>query len=320
MTQAPPAATRKRALWKRLLIGLTMLVVFYLAVFLLEAPARPGHAFFQADAPMVIAHRGGAALAPENTLAAFEKARSLGVDVIEFDVRMTRDGHLVVVHDLSINRTTNGEGGVHEFSLEEIGKFDAAYRFSTDGKEFPYRGRGLRIPTVEDVFRQFGDLRMSIEIKTPPTVMGYPDIELKLWNLIEQYGMHDKVLISSFSHEIMTRFARHSGDRVALSASGREARTFILLHRIFLTPLYRPESDAFQIPVAYGALRLDDERLILNARNLNMAVIYWTVNEEEAMRRLLARGASGIITDRPDLLMKVRDGTPRPALPLQSRR
>lgn len=192
-----------------------------------------------------------------------------------------------------------------ELTLAEIKEYDAAYRFSDVRKRYIYRGQGVKVPTVEEVFQKFGDTRMSIEIKEPLKDKEDPDIEQKLWSLIEQYQMQDKVVISSFSDQILARFLEHSGGKVAMSASKQELQSFVFYHKLFLNRLYRPNTDAFQLPSTHGIFSLDDKRLINGAKRLNMAIIYWTINEEEEMRKLLERGASGIITDRPDLLIRV---------------
>jgi len=309
ISQAPPIyrqkPNRKRRWQKRLGLTVGLIAILYLALFLLVVPTRPEKPFFQDDRPLVIAHRGGAALAPENTMIAFEKAKSLGVDVIEFDIRMTKDGHLIVLHDETVDRTTNGEGEVSSFTLAELKKLDAAYRFHDIRGRYIYRNQGVTIPTVEEVFQQLTDVKFNIELKEPPKKQTYPEMEKKLWELIKKYNMQEKVLISSFSDDILSKFQEHAKDFVALSASKQETQKFVFYHKLFLNRLYRPKVDAIQLEPSYGFIDLEDERIINGAKKLNMGIHYWTINDEDEMRHLLEKGATGIITDRPDLLMRV---------------
>jgi glycerophosphoryl diester phosphodiesterase len=308
ISQAPPIYTvnkKRKFNFKRLGIIVILLLLGYLALFLLVVPERPSKPFFNGDSTFVIAHRGGAELAPENTLVAFEKAQSLGVDVIEFDVRMTKDGHLVVIHDETVNRTTNGEGVVDEITLTELKQLDAAHTFQDIRGRYIYRGQGVEMPTVEEVFSQFGDMRFNIEIKEAPQNKTYPDIELKLWELIQKFNMEDNVLISSFSDATIRKFNEHAHGSVAISASKQEAQRFVFYHKLFLNRLYRPSADALQLPNELGIVGLSNDRLIKGAKKLNMHIQYWTINKEQEMRKLIDKGVGGIITDRPDLLIRV---------------
>src|SRR5699024_4611846 len=114
---------------------------------------------------LVIAHRGGRGLAPEGTLTAFDQAVSLGVDVLEFDTHLTKDGHLVVIHDDTVDRTTNGTGKVNELTLEEVQNLDAGYSFTDEEDEYVFRDQGVYIPTVEEVFQKYPNMRHLIELK-----------------------------------------------------------------------------------------------------------------------------------------------------------
>src|ERR1044071_157770 len=128
---------------------------FYAVLSRTEGVPAAGHKYFQNDAgrPLVIAHRGGAGLWPENTLYAFARAAAMGVDVIETDVRATSDGELAVFHDENVGKTTDGDGAGRALTLAELKRLDAASRFSLDGgRSFPLRGRGVNVPTLREVF------------------------------------------------------------------------------------------------------------------------------------------------------------------------
>jgi glycerophosphoryl diester phosphodiesterase len=135
--------------------------------------------------PIIIAHRGGSTF-PENTLPAFHHSRQIGADAFEFDIHMTKDGHLVVIHDSTVDRTTNGTGSVHSLTFDEIMQLDAGYRFLDAKGTYPYRDKGVTIPTVEQVFQMFPTMRMNIEIKAQYPKGNKSEIVQKLWQLIEK--------------------------------------------------------------------------------------------------------------------------------------
>lgn len=255
--------------------------------------------------PIVIAHRGGAGLAPENTLVAFEKARAIGADVIELDIQMSKDGHLVVIHDTTVDRTTNGHGKVSEKTKKELRKLDAGYHFKNDKGEYIFRDKGIKIPLLEEVFQHFQDMHLIVEIKKTETKSRWHKAEKKLWKLIKKYDMQDNVLVFSFDQEILEKFEKYAKGRVAIGASRDEATRFVVLHKLNLANFYKTSSDAFIVPPKKNKVRLTTKRLINVMHNLNKKIYYWTINSEKQMRFLLRRGADGIITDRPDLLIKV---------------
>ena len=178
-------------------------------------------------------------LAPENTIFAFDKAVSHGSEVFELDVHATKDGEIVVIHDDTVDRTTNGSGRVKDLWLAEVKQLDTAYHYTADdGRSFPLRGKGLRIPTLKEVFQAFPDCRINIEIKQM-----YPGFEQKLRALIQECAMEDKVLIATEQHKYARAF-RSLAPHIACSASRREVTIFymLLLRADFL---YSPTFDAF---------------------------------------------------------------------------
>lgn len=246
--------------------------------------------------PRNIAHRGGALLWPENTLYAFERAVALEVDMIEMDIHASADGHLVVIHDDTVGRTTNGTGRVGDFSLEEIQSLDAGYHFSPDGTAFPHRGKGLRIPALREVLERFRSVPLLIEMKH-----ALPPMEDDLCGLIEEFGAEDRVIVASFHHEALVRF-RQRCPSVPTSASRQEARRFVMAQRTGTARILRPRAAYLQLP-EYAEGRLLLTASLIRAANATFAEVHaWTINDEEAMRRLIELGVDGIVTDRPDLL------------------
>ena len=154
-----------KRLLKIFLAALVLAVIVLGGVWLQAHPAPP-HPYFDATGFQVIAHRGGSGLGPENTLAAFRRSLAAGADVLEMDVRTTADGHLVVLHDATVDRTTDGRGAVKEMTLAQIKALDAGYRWTADqGRSFPFRGRGITVPTFSEVLETFAETPMIAEIK-----------------------------------------------------------------------------------------------------------------------------------------------------------
>jgi glycerophosphoryl diester phosphodiesterase len=291
----------------RMLIVILWLGVVYL-VLSAFAPPRPEQAFFenQKDDVLVIAHQGGDGLFPSNTLYAFQHAAELGVDVLELDVHTSKDGELVVIHDDTVDRTTNGTGNVSDLTLAELKKLDAGYDWSPErkGESFPYRGQDMTIPTLGEVFTAFPDYRINIEIK-----QAEPSITQPLCDLIRQYNKQEQVLVVTFYDAAMNDFRQTCPEIVTAGAPG-EIRTFYIFHRLFLGGVYRASADAFQVPEYQreedtNSLHIVTKRFVEDAKHKNIAVHVWTVDETEDMKRLLDLGVDGIITDRPDRLLEL---------------
>lgn len=299
------ALTRKRKLKKWGGIILAIIISSYLLLNYGPVEKRPIHPFFKSDRPLVIAHQGAELLAPSNTMTAFKQAAQLGVDVLEFDIHITKDGELVTIHDQTVDRTTNGSGFVHELTLEEIQKLDAGYHFKDLNGDYSYRGKGATIASLEEVFQAFPNMRMVIEIKDDNPSEQLGDISEKLWSLIQKYDKVDEVLIASFDQEIIDQFREVSSGKVVLSAGETEIRNFIIFNKLFLSNLYKPNADAFQIPTKESIFNLSKPSIMKEAKRRNVNVQYWTIDDKETMRRLIEDGANGIITNRPDLMLEV---------------
>ncbi len=263
------------------------------------APAHPFFAQFE-EYPLVIAHQGGDEVWPGETLYAFERSVALGVDILEMDVHITADNKLVLLHDESVDRTTNGSGLVEEMTLEELEQLDAAYWWSKDGGEsYPYRGKGLVIATLEEVFQAFPDYPVNIEIKKTERSMAQP-----LCNLIREYDMQDKVLIASFHDERMAEF-RDLCPEVATSGSRAEVKKFVILNYAFLGGLYSPLETSLQVPEKDTGILLVRPGFMRGAHRRNLQIHIWTPNTPEDLQHFIDMGVDGIITDRPDILMEL---------------
>ena len=289
---------------KKMLRMLLILLLTTLLLFLVFTPGAPAHPYYEnATAPQVIAHQGGDGIWPGDTLFAFEKAVEVGTDVLEMDAHITKDGQIVLMHDETVDDTTDGTGLIEEMTLEELKRLDAAYDWSQDGGQtFPYRGQGIRVPALAEVFEKFPQMRYVIEIKKS----GIP-VEQPLCDLIRRYNMQDKVLVASFHDAVMQTF-RAACPEVATSASRGEVTKFVLLGKIFLSGLVAPDYQAIQPPYdpaeSYN-IPVMTQRFIREAHRKNIKVEPWTVDDPALMRQYIEWGVDGIITDRPDLMVEL---------------
>lgn len=268
--------------------------------------SRPGHRYL-AGAPLLIAHRGGSALAPENTLAAFRRAiHWWRADLLEIDVHPTRDGDCVVIHDPTVDRTTDGRGRVADLTVAELQRLDAGHRFTPDGgATFPYRGTDVRISTLREVLRAFPGARVNVEVKDPRA-------QLPVQRTVRELNAEHRVLIAAGDSRNRALFHDYPGPT---SAGAQDLYAFYAMHLSRTTRLYRPPVDAFQMPERNGGRQVLTPRLVAEAHAHNVAIHVWTVDEEDDMHRLLDWGVDGIISDRPDRLARVlhrRVGRPLP--------
>ncbi len=251
----------------------------------------------------VIAHRGFSGRYPENTMLAFEQAAALPTGAIELDVHSTRDAKIIVIHDSTLDRTTDRNGRVLDFTWDALKKVDAGFLFDPDQTgEFPFRGKGVGIPLLEDVFRKFPEMKFIIEIKQ---IM--PAIEESVYRLIRKYRMENKVIVASEHDEPLTRF-RSIDSVVATSVSAEEAQELHQSFRMKLTNFYQTRGDAVQIPEAYQGTRVVTPAFVRAVKRKGLVLHIWTVNDIADMQRLMLWGVDGIITDFPDRLLEVVKG------------
>jgi glycerophosphoryl diester phosphodiesterase len=250
--------------------------------------------------PLVIAHQGGDGLWPGDTMYAFQHAADLGADVLEMDLHVTKDGVLVLMHDETVDRTTDGTGEIGSLTLDELKQLDAGYDWSDDdGATTPYRGQGITVPTLEEVFQAFPGQRMLIEIKQ----VNQP-INAKFCDLIHQYDLQDRVMVAAFSDPVMDLF-REDCPGVATSASQDEGANFILLSRVLLGFLSRPAYQSLQVPEESSGISIMNQRFVRSAHRSNLRVEPWTIDDPDKMREFIGWGVDGLITDRPDLMLEV---------------
>lgn len=256
------------------------------------------HPFLRGLAPtLLIAHRGGAALAPENTLLAFESAISeYRADMLELDVHACRDGELVVAHDDTLERCTDGEGPLAALTYAELARLDAGHRFSPDGgQSFPFRGRGVRIPRLSDVLRALPDARLNVELKADA-----PGVAGAFAELVRGAGATERLCVGSEQDALAEQLLRALPE--ACHFYPREALTAIVLALKFGAEPPAAPYQVLDMPLHHEGTRLVDGALLAGCAKLGKWVNVWTVDDPAEMRALIAEGVGGIITDRPDRL------------------
>jgi glycerophosphoryl diester phosphodiesterase len=242
--------------------------------------------------PFVVAHRGISAKAPENTLASFEQAASVpGIDMIELDVRLTKDDEVIVLHDRTLQRTSTGNGPVRNYSLEEIRKLDA-------GSWFHSMFAGQQIPTLAEVFQQVGNrLWVDVEIKSdllhrePPGLL-----EEKVLDVVHTCGMDDRVMFSSFDHQLLLNIKR-------MESSAVTGVLFDFLHDFGRLPSKLAERVGAK--VFKCATRELNRQMLNDAHKHGIAVYVYTLNSVHGAKRMLACGVDGILSNNADDIVSV---------------
>lgn len=249
--------------------------------------------------PLVIAHRGASGTAPENTLAAFQMAVDVGADALELDVRLTRDCEVVVCHDETLDRTTSGYGKISEHDYDDLRWSDAGYRFTMDeGRSFPFRGQGVRIPLLAEVLQKFPTTPLIVELKENDVVLASRTVEV-----LRRHGrLNDgSVMITSFIHSQL-RQVRQLAPGLLSGCSNLENVRLLTASTLHARRLFGRPQAAFQLPVRKFRLPITTPRVVATAHALGMEVFTYTVNDWADMRRFLDMGVDGIFTNYPHRL------------------
>ncbi|MBE0598343.1 MAG: glycerophosphodiester phosphodiesterase [Desulfuromonadales bacterium] len=252
--------------------------------------------------PRLFGHRGFSAAYPENTLPAFRAALEAGARYLELDLWMTRDGQVVVHHDRNLRRTCGRFRRISALDLPQVRRLDAGYGFSPDGGgSYPYRGQGIGIPLLEEVLTTFPEAFLNLEIK-----QARPATEPELLAVLRRTGSTGRVLLASEKDAVMRRL-RHLAPGIPTSFSQGEVARFLRWVQQGRGSRYRPPGVALQVPVTYGNTVIVTAETVAAAHAVGLEVHVWTVNEPQEMRRLLAMGVDGLMSDRPDLLVAVAE-------------
>ena len=251
---------------------------------------------FDLDARPVIAHRGASGLAPENTLPAFELAVRQGADALELDVRLTRDGAAVVIHDATLERTTDRSGPVLAHTLAELRMADAGARFTPDrGRTFPFRGTGVRIPTLAEVLWALPKVPVLVEVKEP-------EVQDAVRRVLLQEDAAGRCVPASELGSALQAFREPPFACGACASDIAQLYRAVMFRRQLPQPGYRPLS----VPRHHRGLPVPTRRFVAAARSLGCPVHVWTVNDAATARRLWARGVAGIVTNVPQVILDAR--------------
>jgi glycerophosphoryl diester phosphodiesterase len=267
---------------------------------------------------MVFAHRGGSALAPENTIAAFDRGLAHGADGLELDVHLSRDGIVVVHHDRRLERTTNLPGEVADYTADELSRADAGYHFTpapaSPGSEarapdalaaasdrrrpqtYPFRGQGVGVPLLSTVVKRYRDVPIVIELKVN-------DVELarRVVDVVRDSDAIDRTCLGSFGLRAI-REARRIEPRLATSAAREEVRWALYRSRC-RWPLTHAGYQGYQVPEWSGGTHVVSRRFVEDAHRADLGVQVWTVDLPPDAHRLLDLGVDALITDRPDIMV-----------------
>jgi glycerophosphoryl diester phosphodiesterase len=253
--------------------------------------------YFAPPRPRVFGHRGAAGVAPENTLPSFALAVALGAAYLELDVHPTADGEIVVLHDPTLERTTNGSGPITALNWAQVAALDAGYHFTHDGRTFPYRGQGVRIPTLRALLDEFPAHPLNIEIK-----QGSPQVVDTVLAVLRSAGSLDRVLLAAEHDEIMHTIRQAVGERVATGMCVGEVVDFIGRLQRDDWGEYAAPGRALQIPPTHGGIDLVTPASVAAAHRLGVEVHVWTINDATEIDRLLDLGVDGLMSDLPGLV------------------
>jgi glycerophosphoryl diester phosphodiesterase len=251
--------------------------------------------FLSSTRPLVFAHRGGAALAPENTLAAFDNGLALGADGLELDVHLAHDGTVVVHHDRSLERTTNLRGLVSNWRAGDLSRADAGYAFERGG-DYPFRGRGIGVPTLAEVLARYREVPIIVELKTNSA-----ELAAAVVAVVRAANAVDRVCLGSFGLRGL-RAARTLEPAIATSAAREEVR-WALYRSWCRWPVSRVAYRGYQVPEWAGRTRVVSPRFVAAAHGSRLGVQVWTVDREDDAERFLGWSVDALITDRPDTIV-----------------
>lgn len=278
--------------------------------------------------PLVIAHQGGNHEAPGNTLFALHEALAAGADAFEVDLHRTADGHVVAIHDATVDRTTNGTGPVQQKTLEEIKKLDPAYWWvpgvgsgdhSRPAEDYVYRGvatggpapppgyqrSDFRIPTLAEILETFADEEVYMVLELKATSQHYRPFAHHVAELLKEHGRADSSVIVASFNDAVTAAVEAQAPGVSTSPGLAQAGAFWASAQGPAPGTPMPQHEALQIPPRHLGLDVATEDVIQDAHANGLAVHVWTLNKRDQMERYLDMGVEGILTDRPSTLVDV---------------
>jgi len=257
---------------------------------------------FDIGRPLIMAHRGDASKAPENTMLSMKLAVEAGADVLETDVQMTSDGEMVLFHDDDLSRVAGRSERIDELTLDDLREIDFGYYFTSDnGSSHPFRGKGYGVVTVREALEEFPQMRFNLDIKDLN-----PESPRIMASILSDLNRQDTVIMASFNPIQIERFREIMPD-VATNAHPKEVRSFVLGLKLRLLPIvarnipYR----SFAVPIEQGGITVVTPRFVKAAHERDIAVHVWTINDRATMEWLIDLGVDGIFTDEAPLMRSI---------------
>ncbi len=265
---------------------------------MVRSPTSHPLSFLPRNGITVVGHRGARGCAPENTLPSLDLAVEQGAHMMEIDVQLSADGVPMVIHDATVDRTTNGTGAVRSMTQEELQQLDAGCWFVNPDGSRPFTGS--LIPSLKEVLTRYPDTPITIELKAESGLA----LSDAVARVIEKTNRVHNVIVASDSLHCLNRFRRVQPEAVT-SLARKEVATFYALYLAGLHRRFSSPGQLFQIPCSYYGIPLTTGGFIRAAHELGMHVQAWTVNEEDHIRSLIQNGVDGLVTDYPGKVLQV---------------
>lgn len=263
--------------------------------------------FFDKPSPYLFAHRGGMFERPEQTKLAFDRAVEMQLDGFETDVRLTKDLQLVVFHDASLDRTTNGSGLVSEHTLNELKRLDAGYHFTDINGNHPYRSHSdARILSFDELLDLYPNHLVNVDLKDDPSQSLGAQAPQRMYEIIQQHHAEDRVLVTSFDDRQTRKFKQISQNQVAVGASQKEVTVGFLKCFSGLGETFKPMADTFQMPTQFKGINLTSSKFIQWLNHINVVPGFYGINNIDLMNDLYAKGVHTLVTDKPELAYRFK--------------
>ena len=250
---------------------------------------------------LIFGLHGAGQLAPAHSIPSFELADSLGVDGFKVDVRLTKDEQIVLFHDEALETSTNFIGNIKDYTLDELKEFNIGEKFQNSDGEFEYENTPTSIVSLRELLENYPNKYFIIDIKDHPDTYEGSLMPSKLWRLLEEFDLNDKIIVSSNYTEQIDRFELYAQNRVGLSSGETEATKAFTAFSSQFGHLYKPKADFLAVPTKLNVINFESPRFTQFLANLNCSIIYTDVNDVETFNRLATGDAKAVITSRPDL-------------------
>ncbi len=258
------------------------------------------HDSFLDPMPRVVAHRGDSINFPENTLEAFISAVKMGIDVVETDVHITKDRKIVIWHDPTLERNTDGKGTIESHTYEELLKYDAGYTFTKDGgKSYPFRGKGVKLCTLDEALKACPDQRFNIDLKSKDTAIVDEFIKVIRSNHAEK-----RICCASFHYKNL-KLMRAKAPDILTSVTTAEVIPLLIRQKLHILPKSFKRTIIFQVPREEAGIKVITPSFVKDMHERGAIVMVWTINDEKSMRELFKMGVDTVMTDDPALVIKV---------------